>query len=276
MLNWKNILQDYIIKHSDRIRKTTKPLRDHFGTSYFTYHRIDNSGKYTVLVDRPDWAEHYVDRQLFLDDPYLKHPSTYQSGISLIGSLGSKKYKESILQDGKKILNMDLGAVLIQKSDNFVEFFGLCANKEKSSLEDLYLNHPTLLKSFASHFKKELTPILTQMEQENFSLIDLKGQGFFNPKEPPSQSITPATTLAYLDDLGMRCEIEKAKKLSLRERQCLKLLIADKSAKETASILGLSSRTVEHYFENIKNKLSCWSKHEVLQIAKNLESLELL
>lgn len=57
MLGWTEIVQNYISKHSTKIKKTTEPLREHFGIGYFTYHRIDAEGKYTVLVDRPDWAE---------------------------------------------------------------------------------------------------------------------------------------------------------------------------------------------------------------------------
>lgn len=272
MLNWKDIVQNYIIKYSNEISKITRPLRDHFGVGYFTYHRIDLTGKYIVLVDRPDWAEHYVSEQIFLNDPYLRHPSVYKSGISLIDSHGSEEYKERVLKAGKKVLNMDLAAILIQKNNHFVEFFGFAGNRETSSLESLYLNHAQLLTSFGVHFKKELGLILREMAEEANSLINLKGQDFVC-EQPICPDIAPAALLAYYRDLGMNCHTEK---LSLRERQCLKLLIENKSAKETASILGLSRRTVEYYFENIKNKLSCWNKQEVLQAAKNLKDLGLL
>ncbi len=65
MLTWQTIVQNYIVKYSSQIKKTTQPLRDHFGIDYFTYHRIDSTGKYTVLVDRPDWAEYYVSEKIF-------------------------------------------------------------------------------------------------------------------------------------------------------------------------------------------------------------------
>lgn len=275
MLNWEDIVQKYIIKHSNQIRRTTRPLRDHFGLSYFTYHKIDNTGKYTVLVDRPDWAEHYVNNKIFLNDPYLRHPSVYQSGISLLESHGSEEYKEVVLKSGKEVLDMDIGVIIIQKSDNFVEFFGFTGNKINSSLQNLYLNQPPLLKSFAIHFKKELSSILNDMEMESSSLKDLKGKDFFC-KEPISPDISPSTRLAYYKDLGINCEAEKAKHLSPREKQCLKLLLQNKSAKETAVTLGLSPRTIEFYFENIKNKLTCWNKQEILKLARIFEDLGLL
>lgn len=275
MLNWKQIVQNYIIKHSDKIKKVTRPIRDRLNVGYFTYHRIDRQGKYTVLLDRPDWAEHYVDEKFFLQDPYLRHPDMYKSGFSLIENHGSEEHRKRILKDGKEIFNLDLGLMLIEKGESSVEFFGFCANKATSQLDKLYLNQPWLLKSFASHFKKELGPILKQMEGEASSLIDLKGKDF-HTKEFIHPDVDSATLKAYLKDLGKAQEIHLAGQLSRREKQCIKLLLAGKSAKDTASILKLSHRTIEFYFENIKNKLSCSTKQEIFILANTFQELGLL
>lgn len=275
MLSWKEIVQDYIIKHSNRIKKVSQPVHDHFGVGYFTYHRIDNAGNYTVLVDRPDWAEHYVSEQFYLQDPYLRHPDVYQSGFTLIEAHGSKDYLKTVLKAGKEIFNLDMGLMMIEKSPDGVEFFGFAANKATSNLDRIYLNQPHLLKSFARHFKEELQPILFEMQQETIPLSIIKGKDFHC-----QQAIHPALDLdachAFLADVGVRNELVMVAKLSLREKQCLKLLLDGKSAKETAQRLGLSSRTVEFYFENIKNKLLCTYKQDVLIIAKRLKALGLI
>ncbi len=276
MLSWNEIVQNYIIKHSKIIKKTTKPLQDHFGIGYFTYHRIDNEGKYIVLLDRPEWAEYYVSEQIYLNDPYLRHPSVYQSGISLIESNGSDEYKEEVLKAAKKILNMDMGTLFIHKTDYYAEFFGFSGNKKNCALESLYLNQQKILQSFAIHFKKELYSILTQMEREAGYLIDLKGDDFVNCQPINPFIASPATLIAFYKDLGLGEMIEKAAKLLLRERECLKWLLEEKSAKETAAILKLSSRTIEFYFENIKNKLCCWNKQELLKRARQLKEFGIL
>jgi DNA-binding CsgD family transcriptional regulator len=275
MLTWIEIIQDYIAKYSDRIRKTTRPLREHFGIDYFTYHRIDDQGKYTVLVDRPDWAEHYVQNKIYLNDPYLRHPSVYVSGISLIEDHGTEEYRQTLMEGGRKVLNVDTGVFIIQKKGDSVEFFGFSGNKSTSCLHHLHLNHPQTLHSFAAFFTKSLQSILAQMAQEASSLIDLKGDDFFC-KESITPSIPVAKRCAFYRDLGLQNPLEIREKLSERELQCLHWLVASKSAKETAAILGLSRRTVEFYFENIRDKLSCSSKHEVLILAKQLADLDLL
>ena len=214
MLSWKEIVQNYIIKHSNKVTKTTRPLRDHFGIGYFPYHRIDNKGKYTVLLDRPDWAERYVSDQIYLMDPYLRHPSVYKSGITRVDSHGSEEYKERTMDAANEVLEMNMGAMLIEKSEDGVEFFGFSANSQTSALEDLYLNHQGLLKSFASHFKNELNPVLYEMEQEASSLITLKGKDFFE-EELIHPAISVDTYLSYLQHIGLN-EMKNAKKLSSR------------------------------------------------------------
>lgn len=272
MLSWEEILQNYIFKYSNRIRKVTAPLQDHLGVQYFSYHRIDHMGKYTVLVDRPDWAEWYVKEQFYLNDPYLRHPSVYHSGVTFIENNGSEEYKEKVLKTGKEVFDLDCGIILIKKKENYVDFFCFSGNKSTSALEKIYLNHPQVLKSFATHFVDQMKPILTKMEEEAGSLIDLKG-GDFSCKEPIYPNLSSATLLDFCRDLGLYKEFET---LSPREKQCLKLLTENKTAKETGEALGLNHRSIEFYFENIKNKLSCSSKGEILQIAKALREIGLL
>jgi DNA-binding CsgD family transcriptional regulator len=276
MLSWEEILQNYIIKHSDKIRGVTRTLRERFQIQYFTYHRIDRTGKYTVLVDRPDWAEHYVEEKFYLEDPYLRHPDFYQPGFCLIENHGSEEHKQRVLKDGKELFNLDQGVILIEKNrDSSVEFFGFSGNKASSSLDQLYLNHPWVLKSFARYFKKELKLELLQMEEEAGVLDHLKGSGFYS--DPFIQPDVPSEEiLNYLKDLGKESEVIKAGLLSNREKQCIQCLLKGKSAKETAIFLGLSHRTIEFYFENIKNKLSCNSKQEIFSLGKDFEELGLL
>jgi len=52
--------------------------------------------------------------------------------------------------------------------------------------------------------------------------------------------------------------------LSERELECLFLQIRGKTAKQIGDILGLSKRTVESYVDNIKTKMGCQNKSELL------------
>ena len=92
---------------------------------------------------------------------------------------------------------------------------------------------------------------------------------------PPSL-VKSGYNLEILKGVGMELYSQKASLLSKRERECLIFLLQGKTAKETAANLGLSPRTVESYFENIKKKLECWHKGDLFETALILERLELL
>lgn len=55
--------------------------------------------------------------------------------------------------------------------------------------------------------------------------------------------------------------------LTLRESECLFFLLRKCTAKEIASILNLSYRTIEHYIEILKIKFKCETKSELIRIA---------
>lgn len=68
---------------------------------------------------------------------------------------------------------------------------------------------------------------------------------------------------------------EPIEKLTLRENQCLIELIKGKTAKEIAKKLHISCRTVESHLENVKGKLGCRNKSELIEkiYQKGLASL---
>jgi len=55
--------------------------------------------------------------------------------------------------------------------------------------------------------------------------------------------------------------------LSERESECLFLLLRGKTAREIADILFISNRTVEKHTDNIKSKMGCFTKSELIDKA---------
>ncbi len=53
--------------------------------------------------------------------------------------------------------------------------------------------------------------------------------------------------------------------LSPREKECVKLILQGKTAKEAASILHLSPRTIEFYLMNARKKLSITRMTQILK-----------
>ena len=106
---------------------------------------------------------------------------------------------------------------------------------------------------------------------DRLGLLEQIAQVRISP-EPSSEQ----ASYELLKALGMERHVDKAGLLSERERQCLRHLLDGKTAKETAVCLLISHRTVESYFENIKDKLDCGTKRELFRAAQILQKLGLL
>lgn len=62
--------------------------------------------------------------------------------------------------------------------------------------------------------------------------------------------------------------------LSKRQSECLYYLLRGKSAVSIAKLLGLSPKTVEYYIDEIKNKMVCNNKAEVIEKAIEMGYIE--
>lgn len=63
---------------------------------------------------------------------------------------------------------------------------------------------------------------------------------------------------------------------SKREAECMMRLLQDMLVREVADELGLSVRTVEYYIVNMRKKLGCRTKSELLCKVANSDFIELI
>jgi DNA-binding CsgD family transcriptional regulator len=78
------------------------------------------------------------------------------------------------------------------------------------------------------------------------------------------KKVCPADFLTTHYNVG---SAENPFNLSTRELECLFCILRGMTAKKCGEIIGLSKRTIEFYIDNIKNKLGCSSKSELLVVA---------
>jgi len=154
MLSWEEIVQNYTVRHFNRVKKITNPLKNNLAISCFFYIRINYQGQLVWFGNRPDCAEYYVDQKHFINDPCMCHPNNWESGYSLLETVSPDKYQQTFLKETKDLFNLNSWIVLCNKNTEFVELFGFVGER-KTYIEKIYLNHSNLLKSFAAYFKKK-------------------------------------------------------------------------------------------------------------------------
>jgi len=150
--------------------------------------------------------------------------------------------------------------------------YNMRSKKEIIGLKDSDLPGLTR-KDCAFHYETDLLALsgktVNKLHFNNDSL-------YFITKKPLYNSEKKITGIMYhcqrIDDDNLRLQLQPIAtikpanpvRLSAREQQCLHHLLKGKTAKWIAEKLGLSKRTIEFYFENIKSKMGCENKSELL------------
>lgn len=252
-------LNKYTLAYNRKINKFLEPISNNFNVNHFWYYSLTNEGYYTCLGSNAEWMEHYYAQKLYLPNPHLKNPKNFNSGVSF-RPINATNF-------GSKRIHINQSLVFLQKTNKGVEGFGLASNLPKESFEELCLNEIPLLKLFVKRFEEEFDPVLCKLKSNYVDLASLVG-GSFNEENSKIQSpsIDRESLLKYF-------QLSELLDLTPRERDVLLYISKGWFAVQIADHLQLSKRTVEHYTENIKNKLNCYSKAELIQKAHNFLSL---
>lgn len=247
------IVTKYNVQQDRKIKRACAPLKNFLQISAFTYYRTYEDSSFMTLSNQPEWIEYYYSEKLFLDNPYLVHPSLLRPGCTSISSTHNDAFKKNEANCYSKY-NVYDAFLIVQKSDTFVEGFFFANNQKNVNFIDFYSN-TELLKHFGKYFIQETQPIIHSMLEEGINLCKEKGPTFLT--RDPNELLSNRNPL-------FQNFLKEIDPLSKRERQCLEMFKQGHSAQATGALLGISQRTVEHYFEKIKEKLNCNSKRELL------------
>lgn len=253
MQDLTHLIRQYTIKHDRTISSLCDPLKDAYGINCFIYYVIEDDGRYGILSSHPANTDYYYAEKLYLNNPFLVHPELLRSGYALVPAAQDPL----MLKRFRKRFHLYYLLMVAKRTGKTLE----CCLFSTPELEphDSFkmLAHLDMLNKFSIYFKREARPLIKNMMEQGYSLQQAKGQAFYEQDPLLALSTQNATYRKLVKTLSP---------LSPREEECLNLFKQGKSAQATAAILGLSERTVEHYFEHIKNKMGCSSKWELLEV----------
>lgn len=256
MTEMDHFLSPYFVRYHKRICKLCQPLQDYLEISTFIYYWVAKDGRYMGLSNNWEYFKHFCSTNAYRHNPFIVDPTLLKSGYILSPSTPDPDFLKALEKVGKNAHLFDPFLIVNREGDSYDGFaFGCSSPITPNSRK--YLNHLHLLYKFTDYFVREAKPIIERMKAERFNIAALKGEVFFH--RSPLLPLSAKSTLEQ--------EFLKAiSPLSARERECLELFQKGHSAQATAAILNLSRRTIEHYFESIKEKFGCSSKWDLLRM----------
>lgn len=249
--------------YEKKINNSLLPLQQ-LGITYLAIQKVTIDGQWSIISSDPAWIEYSAGNQLFLYDPSLINPKHYESGVCFVDAHDHDDFRNIFCKHSEGMWGLGNALAIIEKKETECEFIFLSTDVKNKKIINTYITKLQYIKQFCHYFKTQHENLFHRSIDYS---VDLKK---INPSYFKTDNIIQISSEAeekinlnhsFLFDL-----------LSHREKECVRHFLQGKTAKETASILNLSYRTIEEYFTNIKKKLGCKNKRDLLTIfcyAKN-------
>jgi DNA-binding CsgD family transcriptional regulator len=264
---------------SKQVKQLFKPLFRYTPLNHFDYQRQYYDGTTLLLFGKsPKFVTQYFENELY---PTLSEVLHVRSRYILLASEVElpeeldplSKYRKNIQLAQEAEIQHRL--CIVQHYPHYCEIFCFGSHQPLAKMLDFYMNNKELLEKFIIYFKESARSLIklgeaNKVKMNNF--IDISGETVLSRPQANYNELLKALELKKYHILRPTGLV----KLTRRELECLALTTQRFSAKEVAKSLKLSPRTVEEYLNNLKIKLGCQGKYDLIELAKEDSHLKSL
>lgn len=253
----------------DRMIQSVQPMCDCFGVNGFYYTRIVSNGSldyFATLGTHLPWQEFFLENIHEMDVwPTIRQPEKVKQGVVIF-----KEFNDPLLEENHQLIwnRFHTNPVFntIRAIPHGIEQFGFSLKSNHPKAEYNLLRALPLLFKFIDFFYQENRKLIQLSCENQVEISNLVGPTFY--QLPVADPITEKRG-ELLKQLGLG----NALSLTFREKEMLKFLAHGYPASYIAKELHLSTRTVEHHIEDIKQKLYCDSKVELIKTAHAISEI---
>lgn len=252
----------------DQMLRFTVPLKDYLGINHFWYYRITFTGFYSYLGTHTAWNEFCFDHSMTSHFSCVRHPNILPKGIYFMKAGAVGEYK-NVLQLAWDKFHINFNINLIDHIPEGIEAFGFATHYNDAKVEERLINHLPMLRYFTTVFRNKYKKIFQLLEDNQIHIGTLFGSAFYEHSKVSRQTIAR-------DEFLRKIGCQEIFALSPREKEVLRFVTNGFPASYIAQQLKLKCKTVENYIDTIKDKLSCFSKIELIQKAQQMASIGFL
>lgn len=271
------LLQFYSSGLSQDYNKLAEPLNDYFSLNSLTYSLTTPEGYFFQISNNPQVGEFYFSNHLYRCNPFICHPGNYYHNQTLITGDFPHKPFQLAQQLVKKQHGLENFLNIYKKENGFAHVFMFSSTDDKLPLSTIFLNNHAILNQFTDYFLTEWQKNLLRMEAYMINMGELMGSTYFNINPLFNKNKDRINKIHFLRKINkIDDQLITPVDFSPRELTCINYFLKGKTAREIGELTGLSRRTIEHYLENIKSKIGCFSKSELFQRLEEYKNLELI
>lgn len=252
--------------HFAALKQMLRPLQEHFSVNYFWYYKITSIGNYTFIGTHQKWVDHIFESQNLLAFPFIKNPRNYASGICMMNKGNTGEYNK-ILNNAAENFSIYFQFQIIEKNENAVSACGFAAEHDSPKITNRLLNELSLLQSFIGYFREKNANLLEFADMHSVNLLEYFDISF----DANNNDIFTNNSRDKLVNLLFPSIAQAG--LTKREKEILPYITGGYPASYIAHKLYLSRRTIENHIANIKHKLACETKSELMKTASQFNKI---
>jgi len=258
-------------KFQNKITNLINPLASIFGVNAHAYYRIDSQGGLTHLCNLPEISEYYFSNELYKNNPFLKHPDLIQPGFMLASAVENPQFQQAQTRMEQKYQLFNL-LLIFEREGDVLHAHGFATTRQDFSLTNVYLNNMERFRCYCDYFRKETASFQKTLDTMKVDFGSHVGAQFYKNERPIDPRMKRSKQAEFFHWMNKSHEgLDMDMPLSDREIECLMLLLEGKPASLIAEQMSITTRTVEHHIDHIKNKLTCSTKSELFSFVNTLK-----
>ncbi|MBT4880510.1 MAG: helix-turn-helix transcriptional regulator [Alphaproteobacteria bacterium] len=256
---------DYNLAQVPVLTELCRPLFETFGLTAFAHIKITNDGHMLRLATNDAWERVFYEKRFYNEHDMFQHlrDNLKLNESKTIIAMGDPKGAHCNALFDHDIWNT---FSIYKRHKHFIEGYAFGTTRNKTEILDLYLNQSKYLKMFAVYFQDKAKDILEPNNVNKMIHLDTSNSAYFSnvnaEKLKQFEALTNTKKIIVTGKKGFTS-------LTRRETECLESISNGLSTKEIANHLGLSTRTIEYYVNNIKTKTQYKNKSDLISIFKN-------
>lgn len=153
----------------------------------------------------------------------------------------------------------------IRRHDGYYDMFCFTSSDYIEESANHFLNSIQDMEGFSLQFLDRVKDMISEVEKDRFTIpFDMRPNIRGLDKSLSASHDRISSLINRLSQEINELNPRLPSKLTNRELDCVRLMFLGHTAKEISSSLGVSVRTVEFYLDNIKSKLYCTKKSEII------------
>lgn len=260
------IALQYSLEMTENISSISNFFIQPLGLTTFGYKRVYQNGQYLFLSTNEDWLKYHYQN-------VKDHGKFFQEAMDTAHLNNSYKVLWPLVPgdhflEALNHFGMWHGINFYKWKGDYLELWTFSTSPDRGSISQIYLNTLPYFEDFIHYFNLKADEIINVNQKEKLAQLEHK---LVVPSLQDAPSFNPLSQIISQIKID-KCVVNSPNgivTLTKRESECLKLLGTGKSAKEVAAILDLSSRTVECYVNQVKEKTGCYSKSKLLKIIQS-------